>query len=104
MKRGLTFAALLLGAALGVACTARVKLQPPSASLPRPVQAPLPALSPHAIPVPLVSTHALTPTRSHAAHLPSSFPPAPHPPCPQHVASPDHRRFGGRFTVANLIG
>ncbi|MFK7601075.1 hypothetical protein ACI3L1_02555 [Deinococcus sp. SM5_A1] len=56
MKRGLTFAALLLGAALGVASAASVKLQPQGDPLTRAVQAALSAISTKELPVTLDSS------------------------------------------------
>ncbi|OLV17413.1 hypothetical protein [Deinococcus marmoris] len=56
MKRGLTFTALLLGAALGVASAASVKLQPQGDSLTRAVQAALSAISTKELPVTLDSS------------------------------------------------
>ncbi|WP_226342434.1 hypothetical protein [Deinococcus sp. AJ005] len=56
MKRGLTFAALLLGTALGVASAASVKLQPQGDALTRAVQAALSAISTKELPVTLDSS------------------------------------------------
>lgn len=56
MKRGLTFAALLLGAALGMADAAGIKLQPQGDPLTRAVQAALSAISTKELPVTLDSS------------------------------------------------